>query len=84
MEIKIKHPNLHLLGLSILVAIYLYFIFMFLTAYYHPTKSTVLQINKWGESDVEFVVLMLTLPLVLSTIFLMYKIICNKKNGSEH
>ncbi|MBW2981955.1 hypothetical protein KY343_03690 [Candidatus Woesearchaeota archaeon] len=78
MEIKIKYPILYLIGISVLFAIYIFFIFLFITAYYHPTKSTIVQINKWGEAKLELIVLVTTIPLVLKTIFLTYKIIFNK------
>jgi len=78
MEIKIKYPILYLIGVSILFAVYIYFIFMFITAYYHPTRSTIMRINIWGEANIEFFILITTLPFVLKILFLMYKIILNK------
>ena len=75
---QIKYPLLYFIGLSVLFAVYLVFILMFMTAYYDPTKSTLMVIDKWGEADIEFVILLGTFPLVLSVIFLMYKILFDK------
>lgn len=83
MEIEIKHPTLLFLGLSVLFTVYIYFLLLFITAYYNPTKSTILLIDRWGEADVEFVFLGLTLPLVLNVIFLIYKILKKHKYESK-
>lgn len=83
MEIKIRYPTLLFLGLSVLFTIYVYFLLLFITAYYNPTKDTILSINKWGEADVEFVILGLTFPLVLNVIFLMYNILKQHRNESK-
>lgn len=69
----IKH-----LGLGIMFATTMLMAWTFMTAYASPTFTTMIHINNYGEANVEFIMLMLAIPISLASIF----IILNEKNNT--
>lgn len=62
------------LGTLVGVTICLYVTFM--VAYFHPTKSVTIYIDKFGEANIEFIMLNILVPISL-----VYSIIMAKRVG---
>jgi len=63
---KLRHYSV-IFGLSVLVAGFITFALAFLTAYNHPSKSATIYINKYGEANIEFYILLVSIPFILFT-----------------
>jgi len=56
-------------GLSMMLATYLTFAFIFLGAYFSPSKSALININQHGEADIELIMLLGSFPFALFTVW---------------
>lgn len=54
----------YIIGFAVIISSYVSFIYAFLSAYFSPAKVTNVHINNFGEADVEFILFILTIPLV--------------------
>ncbi len=56
------------LGLGGMVMGFVIVLIIFMTAYSHPEKKAIVKINKYGEADIEFILLIILVPCVAYTI----------------
>ena len=52
------------IGLSVLIATYIYFIVIFIRAYLTPEKAIMITINEWHEAKLELIILLITIPSI--------------------
>ncbi|MCX6815730.1 MAG: hypothetical protein NT120_02675 [Candidatus Aenigmarchaeota archaeon] len=61
-------------SLSAAIAAYVVFAMTFVSAYFDPTRTVVVNINSFGEANLEFLLIALGSPVVLYWLFRMFDI----------
>lgn len=76
---KTKHKNnIIFIGLGSLLAVFMTFSWTFFHAYFSPTKQILVNINIYGEANIEFVILLLMIIIVPMSLFFIFKRITEK------
>lgn len=72
-----------LMGVGSLLTTFILFSWTFLTAYFNPSKQVLVDINKYGEANVEFIFLSFMIIIVPISLFLLYKYMVEKEKKLE-
>ncbi|MBI3190323.1 hypothetical protein HYZ41_01320 [archaeon] len=73
-----KHP-IAMIGIFSMLGMFLLFYVTFSVAFYSPAKAVIIDINSYGEAEIEFILLSVLMPLnILSAI-----VVAKKLGGSE-
>lgn len=66
-------------GVGVPIGMYAVMLYTFMKAWLHPAKAVLVTVDSFGEGDIEFVVLMLTVPCVAYACWKRYKRYANRK-----
>ncbi len=58
-----------LIGLAALITTSLYYYFLFYRAYFHKSKSVTMEINYFGEANLEIIVFSLFIPFIFFNLY---------------
>jgi len=68
------------MGMSTMLALALVTYITFFTAYFSPTKSAHVQVNNYGEANIEMIILSVLLPLNLISMIIVNKRLADRSN----